>query len=99
MSDFLTHEGLVENLNTKFHVSADGATIVDLDLAEVSELKIAANQEQFSLIFRGPRDRFLGQGTRSLEHEKLGQSDLFLVPVREDAEGYYYEAVFNRFLK
>jgi hypothetical protein len=99
MSNFLTHEGLLENLNTKFHVTADDTSTVDLDLAEVSELKIGANQERFSLLFRGPRDRFLGQGTRSLEHEKLGQSELFLVPIREDAEGYYYEVIFNRFLR
>ena len=34
---------------------------------------------------------------KPLEHEKLGRFELFLVPVREDPEGYYYEAVFNRF--
>jgi len=99
MSNRLTHEGLLENLNTKFHVSADGASILDLDLAEVSELNTVGNQERFSLVFRGPRDRFLGQGICSLEHEKLGQSEVFLVPIREDAESYYYEAIFNRFLK
>ena len=99
MSNRLTHEGLIENLNTKFYVSADGKRIVDLDLAEVSERKVGATQEQFSLLFRGPREPFLTQGIRSLEHEKLGESDIFLVPVREDAEHYYYEAVFNRFLK
>lgn len=99
MSNRLTHEGLVENLNTRFHVSAEGTPIVDLDLVEVSELKIAANQELFSILFRGPREQFLGQGIRSLEHEKLGESELFLVPIREDADGYYYEAIFNRFLK
>jgi len=104
MGKSITYEEFAENLNTKFHASedggnADGAIVVDLDLAEVSELKLSPKQEQFSVLFRGPRDRFLGQGTRSLEHDKLGQAELFLVPVREDAEGYYYEAVFNRFRK
>ena len=93
----LTHEQFAENLNTKFHVSADDTNIVELELAEVSELRLIATQEQFSIVFRGPRDRFLGQGSRPLDHEKLGRSELFLVPIREDAEGYYYEAVFNRF--
>ena len=95
----LTHEQFAENLNTKFHASTDGNSIVELELAEVSELKLIATQEQFSIVFRGPRDRFLGQGSRPLEHEKLGQSQFFLVPIREDAEAYYYEAVFNRFRK
>jgi hypothetical protein len=95
----LNYEALADNLNTQFHVSTDGNRIVDLTLAEVSELTLSGTQEQFSLVFRGPRDNFLGQGMRSLDHEKLGRCDLFLVPVREDAEGYYYEAVFNRFRK
>ena len=104
MGKSVTYEEFAENLNTKFRTSvdgasADGASMVELDLAEVSELKLSPKQEQFSVLFRGPRDRFLGQGTRSLEHDKLGQAELFLVPVREDAEGYYYEAVFNRFRK
>jgi hypothetical protein len=99
MGNFLTHEAFAENLNTKFHVSADDTNIVELELVEVSDLKLFATQEQFAVLFRGPRDGFLGQGARSLKHEKLGQSDLFLVPIREDAEGYYYEAVFNRFRK
>jgi len=99
MGNNLTHEALSENLNTKFQVSADENNTVELELAEVSEIKLHNTQEQFAIVFRGPRDRFLGQGIRSLDHEKLGQSDLFLVPVREDAEGYYYEAVFNRWQK
>lgn len=99
MGNFLTHEALSENLNTKFQVSADDNKTVELELAEVSEIKLYDKQEQFAIVFRGPRDSFLGQGLRSLDHEKLGQSDLFLVPIREDAEGYYYEAVFNRWRK
>ena len=99
MGNLLTHEQFAENLNTKFHVSSDDTHIAELELVEVSELKLIATQEQFAVVFRGPRDRFLDQGIRPLEHEKLGRYELFLVPVREDAEGYYYEAVFNRFRK
>jgi hypothetical protein len=99
MGNLLTHEALRENLNTRFQVSAEDNNTVEVELAEVSEIKLHDTQEQFAVVFRGPRDRFLSQGIRSLDHEKLGQSDLFLVPIREDAEGYYYEAVFNRFRK
>jgi len=99
MGNLPTHEQFAENLNTKFHVSSDGTQVVELELVEVSELKLIATQEQFAVVFRGPRDRFLGQGSRPLEHEKLGRSELFLVPIQEDPEGYYYEAVFNHLRK
>jgi hypothetical protein len=26
----------------------------------------------------------------------MGQLDLFIVPIRQDAQGFYYEAIFNR---
>jgi len=97
MGNLPTREQFAENLNTTFHVSADDNHTVELELVEVSELKLIATQEQFAVVFRGPRDRFLGQGSRPLEHEKLGPSELFLVPIQEDPEGYYYEAIFNRF--
>jgi hypothetical protein len=31
-----------------------------------------------------------------LQHERLGAFELFLVPVGQDQDGVYYEAVFNR---
>jgi hypothetical protein len=49
----------------------------------------------FSLLFRGPHEPKLPQMIRHLEHPEVGGIDLFLVPVREDAEARYYEAIFN----
>ena len=65
--DFLTHEAFLENLNTKFHVSAEDNSQLDLELAEVSALKLVKTQEQFAVVFRGPLDRFIEQldGSRS----------------------------------
>lgn len=99
MDDSLTQEAFAQNVNTKFHVSADDTNRVELELAEVSELKQLKAHEQFSVVFRGPLDLFMGQGMRSFDHEKLGQFELFIVPIRQDGEGCYYEAVFNRFLE
>jgi hypothetical protein len=31
-----------------------------------------------------------------MEHERLGSVEIFIVPIRKDGEGIYYEAVFNR---
>jgi len=93
----LTHEAFAQNVNTKFRVSTDDTNRVELELAEVSELKEVKAQEQFAVLFRGPLDLFMGQGIRSFDHDKLGQFELFIVPIRHDEQGYYYEAVFNRF--
>ena len=56
----------------------------------------AAN-EQFSLVFRGPRNQSLSQHSYSFEHPKLGTFAMLIVPViARDREHHYYEAVFNR---
>jgi hypothetical protein len=97
MDDSLTHDAFAQNVNTKFHVSADDTNQVELELAEVSELKQFKAHEQFTVVFRGPLDLFMSQGMRSFDHDKLGRFELFIVPIRQDGEGYYYEAVFSRF--
>jgi hypothetical protein len=67
-----------------------------MELFDVSELKQYPRQEEFTLTFRGPADAFLGQGPRLFRHEQMGECELFIVPIRQDEHGYYYEAVFNR---
>lgn len=51
-------------------------------------------RQQFSLLFRGPGDPQLGQGTWALDHDMMGEIALFLVPIGSDAEGPRYEAAF-----
>ena len=97
MDDSLTYEAFAQSLKTKFQVQLEGVSRVDLQLVEVSEVKRSSRQEEFAIIFLGPDDTFLGQGTRRFGHEHMGQFDLFIVPIRQDNRGYYYEAVFNRF--
>ena len=96
MTDSLTHKAFTKHLETKFQIRIDTGTSVELTLIEASELKVLPGQEHFSLLFRGPGEIFLGQGTFLVEHEDLGQFPLFVVPIRQDEQGYYYEAVFNR---
>ena len=97
MDDLLTQEAFAQNVNTKFHVLADDTNQVELELAEVSELKPQKAHDQFAVVFRGPLNAFMGQGLHSFNHDQLGQFELFIVPVRQDGQGFYYEAVFNRF--
>ena len=96
MEASLTHEAFSRQRNTKFQVHLDEKTNVEVELVEVSEVKLYPQQEEFSLEFRGPLNMFLGQGVRNFEHEQMGKFELFIVPVEQDAQGFYYEAVFNR---
>jgi hypothetical protein len=96
MEASLTHEEFTKHANTKFHVQVDEHTPVELELTEISELKLYPHQEQFSIVFRGPLDMVLSQGIGSFTHEQMGQFELFIVPIRRDQQGFYYEAVFNR---
>jgi hypothetical protein len=93
--DKISQDAFRENLNTKF--VANGA--VDLDLVECKDLGSTPQQEQFSIVFRGPREPRLEQMTYEMKHDVLGETLIFLVPIRQDAESLYYEAVFNRFVE
>lgn len=96
MEASLTHEAFSQNANTKFRVLVDENTTVELELVHVTDLKLYPRQEEFALEFRGPSNMFLGQGVRDFAHEQIGRFELFIVPVRQEADGFYYEAIFNR---
>jgi hypothetical protein len=96
MEDLLTHETFSKHINTKFQTQLDETNYVDLELAQVSELKLLPEQQEFTIVFRGPSEIFLGQGIRSFTHEQMGQFEMFIVPIAQDEEGFSYEAVFNR---
>ena len=96
MEASLTHEAFNQQAGTKFQVQVDENTNVELELVDVSEVKLYPRQEEFAIMFRGPANAFLGQGGRLFTHEQMGQFELFIVPIRQDQQGFYYEAVFNR---
>ena len=96
MEASLTHETFTQHANTIFYVPIDETTRVELELTEISELKLYPQQEEFVIVFRGPLNAFLGQGVRSFTHDQMGQFEVFIVPIRQDEQGFYYEAVFNR---
>ena len=96
MEASLTHEEFSKQAGTRFLVLIDENTGAEMELFDVSELKVYPRQEEFTLTFRGPLDAFLDQGLRVFRHEQMGACELFIVPVRQDEHGYYYEAVFNR---
>jgi len=94
--DGLTHEAFRQQAGTKFQVQVGADSTVELDLVEVSDIKLYPGQEQFGVVFRGPLNVFLDQGVRPFAHDEMGQFEIFLVPIRQDEQGFYYEAIFNR---
>lgn len=87
-------------LEDRFQLDAGDAGKLDLTLLSAEELPSAKRAKEgerrgFALTFRGPRETPLEQAIYPLDHPDLGHQDLFLVPVHEDDEGRYYEAVFT----
>ena len=95
MSEKLTKEAFSENLNTHFRIPLQSGNAAELELIEVKETMSTPSQQQFSVFFRGPLEYLLPQGTYHMEHEKMREIDLFIVPVGREPDGYHYEAVFN----
>ena len=97
MSAQLTEAEFSKHVNTKFRVAVEPP--VELELTEVkgylSREHEEMGMERFSAFFSGPSDRFLDQSTYSFEHDQMGTFALFLVPVKQDQNGFRYEAVFN----
>lgn len=80
-------------------MQADGSPI-ELRLASVVPLMDKATnprlkRKAFSIFFRGPGDTFLPQMMYTMHHETLGESQMFIVPVGRNEEGFEYEAVFT----
>ena len=87
-------------VGTEFRLLTEPANAIVIALIEVAPLSPRGNPrrpEPFSLIFRGPKDRPLEQRIHTLEHDRLGRLDLFLVPIGPptDGEGACYQGIFN----
>lgn len=97
MLESFTVETFGDRVGERFRMRVDDATEVEVELTEVSRLREGAEgrRASFSIVLRGPAEPVLPQGTYRLEHDELGEFDLFLVPVGPDDEGMRYEAVFT----
>ena len=81
-----------------FRLQLDDDQSIELELIEATALapsKGAPRQDPFSLVFRGPATRQIGQATHTLKHERIGELPVFLVPIGADEQGTFYQAIFN----
>src|SRR4051812_11363033 len=97
---WLTYDDFDGRVGEQFEVETTDAPLV-LELVEVTGSDVAGGagrdgeqRNQFSLVFRGPADVVLPQGTVALTHTTLGELVLFLVPLGPDKTGMRYEAAF-----
>ena len=95
MLETLTLEDFARQLDTVFQADRAGAA-VPLVLVEAAEMRAARGWESFSLVLRGPADAFFPQGTYHFHHDVLGDFDMFFTAIRQDRQGFYYEAAFSR---
>ena len=93
-------ESFESQLGTNFLIN-DEAAKVQVRLVHVTNFASAKQnkpgQEGFSLLFRGPKETTLKQGTYLIEHKELGKFSFLVVPVgTKDTRAPHYEAVVNR---
>jgi hypothetical protein len=97
----LTEKEFLKHVNTTFRVNLASTGKAELELVEVKSYAASAGDqggmERFSVYFQGPADLLLPQRTYPIEHDEMGQFDLFLVPIARNQNKCRYEAVFNYF--
>jgi hypothetical protein len=81
-------------INSKFAVVISEG-IVELELFEVTDNGSTLENSRFSLLFKGPAEKFLQQDIYQIRHEQLGELDLFMVPLGAFQDGFKYEILFN----
>jgi hypothetical protein len=99
MAATLKHEVFSRYLNTNFRILLEDSNSVEAELSAVSDLQQSPQHEGFAIVFRGPREPLLNQAIYRFEHEGMGEFNLFIVPIRQDDDSTFYEAVFNRMRK
>jgi hypothetical protein len=82
-------------IGTTFRIQRQKAPSLSVKLVSATRLPNDLG-ESFSLIFRGHRNAKLAQETYTIAHPRLGEFQLFLVPVGQAAKGQRFQAVVNR---
>jgi hypothetical protein len=99
----ITRAMFTQHLNTRFSFRLGPVKLGDMVLVAVEDMNPptyksdgTAVRDCFSVMFRGPGDLPLQQGTYTVGHRRLGSFDLLIVPGGESGLGRQYSAVINR---
>jgi hypothetical protein len=92
MLDTLTVDDFRPLQGDRFRIAPDRAPAFEVELVEVTEIpREPGGRVPFSLVFHGGPNPPLEQRIYRIEHDGLGELDLFLVPIAINR----YEAVFT----
>lgn len=95
------------HLGEEFQITRGATVSIEATLVEVtgvgsghlswmSNRRLADPEQVFSMLFRGSRTVALEQETYLFHHREIGWVPLFIVPISQDSEVIYYEAIVNR---
>ena len=91
--DLNTFEAVV---GETFEVETTSAAGLTLRLTTVTPGRLSGlGRQGFSLLFTGPDETPLAQGTYPFSHASIGTHPIFIVPVAREAGELVYEAVFG----
>ncbi len=99
VTNIVSKEAFEATVHSAYLMQLGPDQAVPLQLVEYKLQLLNALQECFSLLFQAPVDAPNEQLLRTLQHQSLGELEIFLVPIKKNADGLFYEAVFNRMLK
>jgi hypothetical protein len=101
MAASLTEKEFSQHVNTKFRANLNADNGVDLELVEVKGYMSKHNEqtgmERFSVYFQGPGEPYLPQKSYTVQHDQMGEFEIFIVPIAKTDAGFRYESVFNYF--
>ena len=102
MNELPTEELFREAIGDTLEMRLSPDASVQIVMVEVTSLgerdvrpETGIRARPFSVIFQGPHDLEAPQGIYGLAHTRLGEFELFLVPLQPDSEGTRFEAVFG----
>ncbi len=100
MIDKLKSSDFSGYVKQKFRILPESMEPLEVYLIEVNDLGSGGgnadheSRRPFSIIFRGPNEPSLSQGTYAIGNDEFGSLDLFIVPIGPDKEGMLYQAIF-----
>ena len=97
----LKKSGFEAACNSAFLVSVieQPTTTFPLMLTTLTSRPAPPGIEQFSMLFTGPPEPVLPQGTYRFVHDDLGELPLFMVPIGKNSERVQYEVCVSRSLE
>jgi hypothetical protein len=96
--DTATVEDFAPLVGERFTLDAGEAGTFELELIAATPARNPGpegTRHPFTVEFLGPADPVAAQQTVRLNNERLGELEIFIVPVGRDDSGTAYEAVFS----